>query len=222
MGPSEIRLEKWKQKLLDLGKRNRLLNYRETKRSNLKILEPDVDEIFKALTSNQTLEFILRNPETDENALFESEYNNKKDTKRIKLKTNQLLTDRSDSELIKTLAQIRNKAKTAIEEQSVNILYVAFGFLNCKEVDNSKVEFISPLILVPVSLILESVWENYKLNIIDDDILVNPTLLFKLDRDFGITLPPDDDYEEAEILSYLEVFMAPWFPTVGRSLWKRN
>lgn len=204
MVTSELRLEKWKQKLLDLGKKNRLLNYRETKRSNLKILEPDIDRIFQTLNSNQTLEFVLQEPEVDQISLFESEDNNNKYTKKIKLKPNQLLTDRSDSELIKTLAQIRNKAKTAIEEQSINILYVAFGFLSWKEVNNSNVEFKSPLVLVPVSLILESIWENYKLNMIDDDVLVNPTLLFKLDRDFGITLPSYDDYEEVELSSYLE------------------
>ncbi|MDR3246479.1 MAG: DUF4011 domain-containing protein, partial [Prevotellaceae bacterium] len=37
----EQKIEKWKNKLLDLGKRNRLLNYRETKRSSLRILSPD-------------------------------------------------------------------------------------------------------------------------------------------------------------------------------------
>ncbi len=34
------KVEIWKNKLLDLGKRNRLINYRETKRSTLSIKTP--------------------------------------------------------------------------------------------------------------------------------------------------------------------------------------
>ena len=88
-----------------------------------------IDSLFNALYSSQALEFVLRNPDTDEDSLFESEDSNKKDTSIIRLRPGQILTDRSDSELIKTLSQIRSKAKLAIEEQSINILYVAFGLL---------------------------------------------------------------------------------------------
>lgn len=37
MAAIDVRIDKWKKRLLDLGKRNRLINYRETKRSNIKI-----------------------------------------------------------------------------------------------------------------------------------------------------------------------------------------
>ncbi|MCT4605250.1 MAG: DUF4011 domain-containing protein [Marinisporobacter sp.] len=43
------KIEIWKKRLLDLGKRNRLLNYKETKRSNLKIIEPELEEVFDQL-----------------------------------------------------------------------------------------------------------------------------------------------------------------------------
>lgn len=37
MANIDTKYEVWKNKLLDLGKRNRLLNYRDTARSNVKI-----------------------------------------------------------------------------------------------------------------------------------------------------------------------------------------
>lgn len=44
----EIKIEKWKNKLLDLGKRNRLLNYKETKRSSLHVSAPDAKPVLAA------------------------------------------------------------------------------------------------------------------------------------------------------------------------------
>lgn len=41
MANIDTKYEVWKNKLLDLGKRNRLLNYRDTARSNVKIEYPD-------------------------------------------------------------------------------------------------------------------------------------------------------------------------------------
>ncbi len=38
----ENKIEIWQNKLLDLGKRNKLLNYRETKRSTLRIITPEI------------------------------------------------------------------------------------------------------------------------------------------------------------------------------------
>lgn len=42
----DAKLETWKNKLLDLGKRNSLLNYRDTRRSNLRIKMPDIFDLW--------------------------------------------------------------------------------------------------------------------------------------------------------------------------------
>lgn len=41
MANIDTKYEVWKNKLLDLGKRNRLLNYKDTAHSNVKIEYPD-------------------------------------------------------------------------------------------------------------------------------------------------------------------------------------
>ena len=47
------KIESWKSKLLDLSKKNRLLNYKETKRSSLKILNPECFELFESFVKNE-------------------------------------------------------------------------------------------------------------------------------------------------------------------------
>ena len=54
----ENKIEIWQNKLLDLGKRNKLLNYRETKRSTLRIIIPEIYEFWDSFVKNEkTLEF---------------------------------------------------------------------------------------------------------------------------------------------------------------------
>ena len=47
------KVEIWKNKLLDLGKRNRLINYRETKRSTLSIKTPPIFDLFGICSANR-------------------------------------------------------------------------------------------------------------------------------------------------------------------------
>jgi very-short-patch-repair endonuclease len=173
--------------LLDLGKRNRLLNYKETKRSSLQILTPDCISLWKSFVQDEKpLEF----PYYDEFSieLEESSYS---------VQTNQTI-----KEMQKTLRSLRDKAKTANEERGINILYLSFGFLKWKGSANSDYVFSSPIILVPVTLTVESIASPYILSIHEDEIVLNPTLCHKLDNNFGITLPEFN--EDVDIKCYLE------------------
>jgi len=184
----ELKIEKWKSKLLDLGKKNRLLNYKETKRSSLQILKPDCASLWKTFVHDEkSLEF----PYFDEfsNDLFD-EYS-------YSVETNQTI-----KEMQKTLRSLRDKAKTANEEQGTNILYLSFGFLKWSESKNSNIFFNSPIILVPVNLTVESIASPYILSLHEDEIVLNPTLCHKLENDFGITLPDFND--DIDISHYFE------------------
>lgn len=54
---SEALLDKkfgyWQNQLLDLGKRNKMINYRETKRATLKLVEPEFEELFNRIAVNE-------------------------------------------------------------------------------------------------------------------------------------------------------------------------
>lgn len=194
MASIDLRIENWKKKLLDLGKRNRLINYRETKRSNLKITLPEIDELYRRLVvDEESLEFPY---------LLDDEDEEFKGDARNTTASGDIQTNRSIKELQKTLRNLRDKAKTAIEEQGVNILYLSFGFLKWKESNDSEQTLASPIVLVPVTLTLESITSPFTLNLHEDEIVLNPTLLHKLDNDFGIKLPGFEGHED-DIIEYL-------------------
>ncbi|MGN1457114.1 MAG: DUF4011 domain-containing protein, partial [Acutalibacteraceae bacterium] len=180
--------ELWKNKLLDLGKRNRLLNYKDTLSSTVKITYPDCDMLYNMFVKDETA--LVFPSETEDNENIKTAY------------IPNIETNKSVSDLQKTLRNLRNKAKTAIEEQGVNILYLSFGFLNWTESEHPNQIFSAPLILVPVTLSVKSIISPYFLNLHEDEIVLNPTLIYKLENDFGITLPAFD--EDGDINSFFE------------------
>ena len=185
MANIDTKYEVWKNKLLDLGKRNRLLNYKDTARSNVKIEYPDCTTLWDMFVKNETPLVFPFEKEGEEG--YESEYD-------FNVETN-----KSTSDLQKALRNLRNKAKTAIEEQGVNVLYLSFGFLKWTEADNSNQTFTSPLILVPVTLTVESINSPYVLSLHEDEIILNPTLVYKLENDFGIILPTFDETDDIDL-----------------------
>ncbi len=194
MANIDVRIEKWKKRLLDLGKRNRLVNYRETKRSNIKITAPNLADIYtklvvneKALTFSSSSQYNF-----DETESSGSEYVIKGD----------LETNRSIKEQQITLANLRSKTKIAAEEQGVNILYLSVGFLHWKESIDSDQILVSPIVLVPVTLTRESITSPFVLSLHEDEIVVNPTLSHKLENDFNISFP-NFDSNENDIESFL-------------------
>ena len=148
-----IKLEKWKNRLLDLGKRNRLLNFKETKRSTLQIKEPGIFELWRILVDEEKeIEF----PYYDE---YEDNSNKKKDCS--------VVTNQSISEMHKSLRNLRDKAKSFNEEQGINVLYLSFGLIEWKEnIDKGQI-LKSPLLLVPVTLSVESISDPYILSLHD-------------------------------------------------------
>ena len=184
MANIDVKYEVWKNKLLDLGKRNRLLNYKDTARSNIKIEYPDCVTLWEMFVKNEIpLVFPFeKDLEEDEECEFVSNVE----------------TNKSTADLQKALRNIRSKAKTAIEEQGVNVQFLTFRFLKWTEAENSNQTFMSPLILVPVSLTVDSIKSPYVLSLHEDEIILNPTLVYKLENDFGITLPTFDDADDID------------------------
>jgi very-short-patch-repair endonuclease len=192
MAAIDVRIDKWKKRLLDLGKRNRLINYKETKRSNIKIVSPELAGLYKRLVINENaLEFP-----------YPIEENYDDEESHGVVSNGDIQTNHTTNEQQKTLRNLREKAKTAIEEQGVNILYLTFGFLKWKESLESEQIITSPIVLVPVTLTLESITSPFVLSLHEDEIVVNPALIYKLENDFGITFPEFDGHED-DVTKYL-------------------
>ena len=179
----------WKKLLLDFGKRNRLINFLEGKRNNVKITLPSFDKLWEFVVANEKeIEFpyarkIQINDEGEE--VYEKVING------------DIETNKPVGDLQKTLKALRYKANTSIEEQGINTLYLTFGMLKWKEQDDSSQVLSSPIILVPVKLLIESITSPYRLTLHDDEIVINPTLSHKLDNDFGIIMPEFDSTHDS-------------------------
>lgn len=87
-------------------------------------------------------------------------------------------------------------ARTFEEEQGVNILFLAVGFLKWFEVEKSEQERYAPLLLVPVKLIRTSVGAKFKIEALDDDISTNLSLQAMLKERFNVTLPDVPDQQD--------------------------
>lgn len=115
-----------------------------------------------------------------------------------KLRRGQILIYNSVNKPLKALKNIWKKGRTAIEETGVNILYLAFGFINWTEDENSQHVMKAPILLVPVSIENDSAVDPYRIKVSDDEIIVNPTFSYKLQNDFGINLPEFDDDDDID------------------------
>lgn len=195
MSDMDADLKIWEDRLLDLGKRNKLINLNSKvgKRSHLKIVSPSLSDLFHAIAvEEKELSFprpikkdSSNEPEDSEDQSEEEDY-----------VRGDLQPEGPVKEQQKTLGSLRRNAKSSIEERGINILYLAFGFLEWTERSDSEEKLHSPLVLVPVTLRIDSISSPYTISLYDDEIVLNPTLTYKLKSDFGLELPQFNDSEQ--------------------------
>lgn len=194
-------LDQARSKLLDTGTRNRLVHVkRENTRANcLNIINERSEGVygilqggtrkmrFKAMgkdrSSKEKGELLLAAPdETIEEG--SDRY------------TDQILeTPLGPEDLARRLLRLSIAAKTAEEEQGLNILYLAMGFLRWKESEASEIVREAPLLLLPVELVRNEKTSAFDIRMRDDDLSTNLPLRERLMQDEGICLPeiPDGD-----------------------------
>jgi hypothetical protein len=210
-GSTEVGLDRIRTRLLDLTNRNKLLNFRHSNVSSLRVVDVPIDAIFARLRDNEKLAF-MSVPEPD---FLGSERPAAKDyAAEIGWNTSfDLDTDPDDSaqslpvlhyqEQLDTVSRkISSAARTAIEESGTNMLYLVFGFLEWYESDDSDQPHLAPLVVVPVTVeraggrgkAVETVLEYS-----GEDIGTNLSLVEKMRRDFGLEMPllGEDDTPES-------------------------
>ena len=177
--------------LLDLGLRNRLINFKDQRLRSIEIVDPDTDELFSLISNDISLYFIEPNEKDYENDLI---IVNKYDRK-----NNEIVAYKKDEKYDYILKSLKKLNDSAVIEKGINILYLAFGFLNYKDNDT---DIKAPLILIPVSIDFDRNKQSYYIRRIEDEAIINPSLKAKLDYDYHYELPVFDD-DEDDIESYL-------------------
>lgn len=195
-------LEDARRRLVETGTRNRLVHVnRANKRAKvLNIINERSDDIYQILrVKGKKMRFAAqgkdkKNAENDETPLLEMIVDDKPfDAARYV--DNNLETPLGPDAQQKKLLQLAREAKTAEEEQGVNILYLAMGFLTWHEAKSSAVKREAPLILLPVTLVRNVRTSTFDILSLEDDVVTNLPLQERLKEDFGIDLPEIDEGE---------------------------
>ena len=163
----EQKFDLWNKKLLDLSRRNRLLNYKVRKAGTYK-LDGDIEELFDKLVNGNG--FVYKNSSNSQEDEFIRSRNRK-------------------------LEYIRKQIKEAEDELGFNIGYAAFGMLEWGESNYFDKKLESPLVLVPIKIIRENLSFPIEITIKnDEDIVVNPVISKKLFDDFGVNIDSYNDF----------------------------
>ena len=183
----------WERKLLDLGMRNALLNLRLT-RSMVPLLSSSLNELEDALADGG--DFSIRSHPAEwtpvggkagfetlhivdgYTALLQSEF-----------KCGRLRSSLNETDLTTALKNLYRSAKTDMEENGANTLYMALGLLKWYETDRSSQARYAPLLLLPIEMVRKSAAEGYVIRLRDDEPQMNITLLEKLRQDYSIEIP---------------------------------
>ena len=221
-------LEAARRRLLDTGTRNRLVHVnRANARANcLNIIHEKSDAIFNLLrVEGKRMAFkpMGTDPSDDEDdeevVHFAAEAPpdaGEAITENPRHTDNFLETPLGPEALAKRLLRLALDARTAEEEQGVNILFLAIGFLRWRESESSDIQRESPLILLPVELIRNERTSTFDLRSRDDDLDTNLPLQERLWQDFAIKLP---EIEEGEEWSPMQYFADVEHAVSGKSGW---
>lgn len=107
-------------------------------------------------------------------------------------------------ELDRRLLALIDDTATLMQEQGVNVLYLAIGFLKWFEPAVPETARYAPLLLIPVTLERGRGGKRYTLTWNDGEIETNLTLKVRLKSDFGILLPDVPATEDLSPVTYIQ------------------
>lgn len=199
----ERRLEEWKRRLLDLSGRNPLLYFGRGRRTAVQITSPSVADLCDTLLEGKKLRF----PEPYQGTLLDllSTEDIEEGTGQVRVRAGDLETTLDVEDLQRKLSRLRAHARSSIEEQGINTLYVAVGMLHWRESDSTEERVRSPLALIPVTLKYERN-RPFVLEALDEDASDNAALRYRLELDFQLQLPDLADPDQLtgeDVLAYL-------------------
>lgn len=196
------RLDRWRRRLLDLTLRNRLLNFRETKKT-IPLRCPDLSSLEDLLAEGVSFQIFPQVSDYYETDGRDAEIHRRRTGEkplevflREELKAHRLHAEITSEELSRRLLEVYRAARFELEEGGASALYLAIGFLAWFETPQSYQRRLAPILLLPIELRRKSVREGFSLRLSDDEPLVNVTLLEFLCQDHGITIPGLDPLPE--------------------------
>ena len=192
--------------LLDLGKRNRLLNYKEAGYKGISILAKDTAALYRGIIDSTEYKIISLSPIlerqrglTDDIECNVEGYSKAKvfDIASPIIKKNELICWKQGYKQERILKAIDKEYKYSIREKGINTLYLAFGFIEYME---GKETYRAPLLLIPLAY--NKLEAGYKIKEREDEVILNPTLAYYFKEVLGLKLP-NIESEAEELPAYL-------------------
>ncbi len=212
-------LEEARRKLLDLSRRNQMLNFRPSSKRAIWILDELPAEIYQSLVMVQCVmecaplekAAALRKKRT-------ADRERKSDQERPFSQTEAfadewpvssvdigpqhtdryLQTELNVDTLFKTLNSIHKTTRMFIEEQGYNTLHLALGFVSWSDPKDSSAKISqAPLLLIPLEITRHNIKKSFALAWNGQDILTNVALQMRL-ADMRIELPDFDMPEDKD------------------------
>lgn len=215
MDSVQAQLENSRRELLDLGLRNSLINYRLSTARSLEIVDELPAEIYRILVKEKkAMSFLGLTDPAKTSPVYSSRFvSNQLQPAPIECSAsamslmekrhtdNKLQTREAQIQLPKKLLKIFYDSNTSLEEQGVNLLFLALGMLVWYEPENKYRPHRAPLLLLPVRLERSESREHFQIRYTEQELGDNLSLKTKLRNDFGIYLPSLDEDNETDIVN---------------------
>lgn len=206
-------LVRWRERLIDLSRRNPLITLRASRRGHLTLSQPDLLTLFERLACQQSACRFWNPPCPDEETL---------DTRtRLQPRPDEIVCgDLDRRELHQVLQQLFRRARADRIERGLHTLHVGFGLLEWPDATNPQgTPLCSPLLLLPVLLARPHLTAPFELLATEEEPFLNPALEARLLRDCQWRLPAwrnDDANANTSLADYLGTVeqllpkQAPW------------
>jgi very-short-patch-repair endonuclease/DNA polymerase III delta prime subunit len=203
--------DKSRQELLDMGLRgNTLLNVGKGTKI-LDIVDEKSEQVFEHLVEDTKMMSFLPAPDSldkeDSQSISLADLTTHLEEKNgdKRHSDNALQTQLFRKQLDTRLLKLSTEATTFIQEQGVDLLYLAMGFIKWFEDDNSDKPRYAPLVLIPVEIFRADAGDAYKIRYTESELGTNLTLAAKLKMEFGIVLSEFVEGEDGyDFQSYLD------------------
>ena len=158
----------WERKLLDFSLRNNLLNTRFGKRA-LQLAISDVAHLEDRLQMGESYTIV---------------------PKEASAGATSLPTTLTPSELKPVLTNLYRGARTAMEENGANALFIAIGMLRWFVTEKSDQPRLAPILLLPVNIVRNGA--GYLIRMRDEETILNITLIEFLRQQYKLLVPNFD------------------------------
>ena len=226
--PSQLRrrVDEWRSRLIDLSKRNQLLNYRKNKSSTLEFRRQELDQIHERLAGGSAVwkvfvPQISEALEVEQLALLPEEERPEQlallsgAETLLQPNADELVSGESDpAALKKILTNLYRKSREEYQERGVHVLHLGLGMLQWSDpLSNAKADaFSSPLLLCPVTMNRESGDKPFEISLAEEELILNPALAVKLRNDYQMELPDmAEEDSDTPVADYLEA-VRQWLP----------